>query len=146
MLFRSKPKTHGLGRGAAPSYAGRHIAPHITAGSDLSAGANLDMANDADLTAEGHEIAEFGTARDTGLSHNNAMPSNHDVVPDLDEIINFGALPDDRIAQGTPVDGRIGPDLDTVLNDDPANLRHFQMTVFAHGEAEPVLTDGNAGV
>ena len=70
------------------------------------------------------------------------MPSNHHVVPDLHEIINFRALADHGIAQGAPVDGGIGADFDPILNDDAADLRHFQVARLAHGEAEAVLADG----
>src|SRR4029453_16844980 len=104
------------------------------------------MADDAHLAAEDHEIAEFRAPRNTGLGHDNAMPSDHHVVPDLDEIINFAALPDHGIAQGAPVDGGIGADFYPVLDDDPADLRHFQVSGLAHGEAEPVLADGDPGV
>ena len=74
------------------------------------------------------------------------MPSNHHVVPDLHEIINFRALADHRVAQGAPVDGGIGADFDIVLDDHSADLRHFQMARLAHGEAEAVLADGRAGM
>ena len=72
------------------------------------------------------------------------MPPNHDVVPDLDEIINFRALADDRVLKGAPIDGRIGADLDVVLDDDPADLRHLEVPAGAHGEAEAVLADAHA--
>ena len=74
------------------------------------------------------------------------MPADHHVVPDLNQIINFGALADHGVAQRAPVDRRIGADLDIVLNDHAADLRHFQVALPTHGEAEPVLADGDAGV
>ena len=118
-----EPEPHRLGRGASPPHARRHIASHIAARRDLRASADLDVADDADLAAKGHEIAEFGAARNTGLGHDDAMPSNHHVVPDLHEIINFRAFPDHRVAQGAPVDRRIGADFDVVLDDHAADLR-----------------------
>ena len=42
------------------------------------------------------------------------------------------------------VDGRIGADLDVVLDDDPADLRHLEVALAAHGEAEAVLADAHA--
>ena len=74
------------------------------------------------------------------------MPSDDDVVPDLHEIINFRAFADDRILKGAAVDGCIGADLDVVLDDDPADLRHFQVAARAHCEAEAVLPDAHAGM
>ena len=67
-----------------------------------------------------------------------------DVVPDLDQIINFRAFADDRVLKGAPVDGRIGADFDVVLDDHPADLRHLQVPAGAHGEAEAVLADAHA--
>ena len=75
-----------------------------------------------------------------------AVPADHDVVPDLHEIINFGAFADDRILKSPPVDRGVGADLDIVLDDDPADLRHLEVAPRAHGEAEPVLADPHARV
>src|SRR5689334_6768785 len=74
------------------------------------------------------------------------MPSNHNVVPDLHEIINFRALSDHRVAQGAAVDSGIRADFDPILDNDSADLRHFQMARLAHGEAEASLPDGCAGM
>ena len=54
-----EPQPHGLGRGASPAHARRHVAPHIAARRNLRASADLDVADDADLAAEGYEIAEL---------------------------------------------------------------------------------------
>src|SRR5690606_36124020 len=74
------------------------------------------------------------------------MSADDDVVPDLHEIINFRALADHRILKGAPVDGCIGSDLDVVLNDDTADLRHLEVAARAHREAEAVLADADTGV
>ena len=72
-------------------------------------------------------------------------PTTH-VVPDLHQIINFGPLADDRILKRPTVDGGVGPDLNVILYDHAANLRHFEVPPAAHGEAEPVLADARACV
>ena len=74
------------------------------------------------------------------------MPADDDVVPDLHEIINFRAFADHRILKSAAVDGCIGADLDVVLDDDPADLRHLEVAAGAHGEAEAVLADPHAGM
>ncbi len=73
-----------------------------------------------------------------------AMTADHHVVGDLHEVIDLGALADHRVARGAAVDRRVGADLDIVLDDDPADLRHLQVAVRAHGEAEAVLADAGA--
>ena len=104
------------------------------------------MADNANLAAQSYEIAKFGTARNTRLRHDNAMPSDDDVVPDLDEIINFRAFSDNRISKGTAVDRRVGSDLHIVLHHDPADLWDFHVSFAAHGEAKAILADGHARV
>ncbi len=75
-----------------------------------------------------------------------AMASHHDVVPDLDQIINFGAFADNGVLKSPAVDGRVGADVDVVLDDDAAHLRHLEMPLRAHGKAEAVLADAGPGV
>ena len=67
-----------------------------------------------------------------------------DVVPDLHEIINFRAFPDDRILKGPAIDAAVGADFHVVLDDHPADLRHLEVALAAHGEAEAVLADPHA--
>ena len=61
------------------------------------------------------------------LADDHAMPADDDVVPDLHEIINFRAFADDRVLERAPVDALIGADLDVVLDDDTADLRHLEV-------------------
>ena len=56
-------------------------------------------------------------------------------------VVDLGALADHRVAVRAPVDDRVGADLDVVLDDDPADLRHLQMSPRPHGKAKPVLAD-----
>jgi hypothetical protein len=104
------------------------------------------MAHDAYLATKGYEIPKFRAPGDTGLGHDDAMPSDHHVVPDLHEIINFRALPDHGIPQGASVDGGVGADLHPVLDDHAADLRHLRVPCLAHGEAKSVLADGHSGM
>src|SRR5690606_17674052 len=52
----------------------------------------------------------------------------------------------DRVVERSPVDSRVGSDLDVILNDDAADLRHLEVALRAHGEAEAILADPYAGV
>ena len=47
---------------------------------------------------------------------------------------------------GAAVDRRVGADLDVVLDDDAADLRHLEVPPRPDGEAEPVLADAHAGM
>jgi hypothetical protein len=72
------------------------------------------------------------------------MTPDHNVMGDLNEIIDLRALADHGIAAGAPVHGRIGADFHIVLNDDAADLRHLEVPLGPHGETESVLPDAHA--
>ncbi len=74
------------------------------------------------------------------------MASDDDVVPYLHEIINFRAFADNSIPKGPPIDGRVCPDFHVILDDDPANLRHFEVPLAAHGEAKAIPADADASM
>ena len=104
------------------------------------------MAGQARLAAEGGEIADHGRAGNAALRHQNAMAADDDVVGDLHQIVDLGPFADDRVAVGAAVDRRPGADLDVVLNDDAADLRHLEMPARPEREAEAVLADMDAGM
>ena len=112
----------------------------------LRPGADADVPDRARLAAHDDVVAELGGARDAGLGDDHAMATDYDVVPDLDEIINFRSFTDDRILKRASVDGRIRANLHVVLDDDAVDLRHLEVPLAAHGEAEPVLADADTGM
>src|SRR5450830_661974 len=69
------------------------------------------------------------------------MPADADIVAYLDKVVDLAALADHGVANGAAVDGGAGADLDSVLDDDTPDLRHLEVAVAAHHEAEAVLTD-----
>src|SRR6185369_17653936 len=99
------------------------------------------MVGNTDLATENDEIAHLDTAREAYLGRNDAMPPDTRVVPNLDQIINLGALAYHRIGQRSPVDAAIGTDFDSILNDNPPNLRDFEMSARAPDVAKTVLAD-----
>src|SRR4029453_11012013 len=74
------------------------------------------------------------------------MPANADIVAHLNQVVDLCALADDRVTNCTTIDGRAGPDLDVVLNDNAPDLRHLEMAIAAHHESKAVLTDLAAGM
>src|SRR3990172_696364 len=69
------------------------------------------------------------------------MPANADIVAHLDQVVDLGALADYGVANGAAVDGGAGADLDVVLDDDASDLRHLEMALGSHYEAEAILPD-----
>ena len=49
------------------------------------------------------------------MSYNDTVPADHDVVRDLNEIIDSRPFADDRIPQGASINGRVGADLNIVF-------------------------------
>ena len=70
------------------------------------------------------------------------MASDDDVVPDLDRLSILVPSPM-IVSLSAPrsIGSCVGADLDVVLDDDTADLRHFQVAGGAHGETEAVLAD-----
>src|SRR6185437_2043716 len=69
------------------------------------------------------------------------MAADTYVVADLDQVVDFGALADDGVADSATIDGCAGADFNIVLDDDTPDLRDLQMSSGTHQEAEAVLTD-----
>src|SRR3954447_23688901 len=75
------------------------------------------------------------------------MPADCHIVADLDLIVDFGAFANHGIAQAPAIDGRSGPDLNVILDQHPAGLRHLQMPVRPkEDETITVLADAAAGM
>ena len=69
------------------------------------------------------------------------MPADHHIVGDLHQVVDLGALADHGVAQAPAVDRGAGANLDVVLNDNAADLRHLDVALGARHVAEAVLAD-----
>src|SRR5215471_1537721 len=103
------------------------------------------MIGKAHLSTQHDIISERATSGNACLAGDQAMPSNHHVVADLDEIVDLGPLADHGVAAGTAVDSGPGTDLNLVLHDHPADLWHLEVRFSGH-VAESILTDMDTGV
>src|SRR5262245_1756717 len=74
------------------------------------------------------------------------MPTDHDVVGDLHQVVDLGAFADHRVLERAAIDAAIGPDLHVAPDDDPADLGHLEVPLRPHGKTEAILADANAGV
>ncbi len=64
----------------------------------------------------------------------------------MDQIIEPASGTDHRVAQGSPVDGAVGPDLDIGPDHHPPQVGHGAQSPGAGGQAKAVLADAHAGV
>ena len=83
------------------------------------------MTGEAALATKLHEVSDFSTARNAGLSGHYASGTGFRVVTDLNEVIEPGSLADNSIRSGTSIDAGIGADFTIVLDNHPAELWHF---------------------
>ena len=100
----------------------------------------------ADLAGHGHVVADGDRAGDADLRHEQAVLADLGAVADGDQVAEFGALADDRLAEGGAVDAAVGADLDVVADLHVADLRDLLPLLADRGVAQAVLADDRAGV
>ena len=149
-LFQSRdlaePFAHRACRDAAPPCPCRNIAVDTAGCGDLGAHADPHMALHGNLAADSDVILDGRGTGNADLGDDDAMPPDHHVVGDLDQVIDLRPLADHRIPARAAVDGGVGADLHVVLDDHSPDLRHLQMPLRSHGEAEAVLADAHTGM
>src|SRR6185437_1816826 len=74
------------------------------------------------------------------------MPANADIVTHLNQVVDLRSLANDGIPNSAAIDGRSRADLDVILYDHAAYLRHFEMAFSSHHKSETVLTNLTARV
>ena len=92
--------------------AAREIAGDTGLGRNLNTASDLDVIGDADLAAHNDEITNLDAAGKANFSRQYAVPSEARVVPNLDQIINLGALPDNGVGQSAAIDAAICANFD----------------------------------
>src|SRR5579883_2356189 len=142
----SQPGPDSARRRSSHLHPSRYVGDYTRLRGDLSARSYLEMRGEPRLRSHGDEIAKLGRAGDPRLRDNQTMPADPHVLRDLYEIVDLRAFADHRIVERTAIDRRIRSDLDIVLKDHPADLRHFQMIALAGHETESILADRRAGV
>ena len=104
------------------------------------------MSADPDLSGEYRAVTNRNRAGNTYLRHQQALLPNADVVRDVDEVVDLGAVADDGIVDAPAIDRRVGTNLDIVANDAPPDVRDFLMCAIAKDVTEPVAADPGARV
>lgn len=87
--------------------------------------AYLEVTGETDLAAGANSAAQAARAGQPCLGGKDAVFTHPAPVTYLNEIVDLGAPTDDRVADGRPVYGSIGSDLDIVLNDHASGLHYL---------------------
>ena len=74
------------------------------------------------------------------------MASNDDVVRYLNEVVDLGALSDNRIANSAPIDRCSSSNLNIVVDYNHTDLGHLEVLTCAQYEPKPVLSNVTTGV
>src|SRR5450432_1674443 len=83
------------------------------------------------LAPENDSAADIRGACNADLGGHQAIPADHGIMPDLDQVIHLSAPPDAGIMTYAPVDRTTGPDLHIVLYHHAAAAFHLTIPDFA---------------
>src|SRR6202042_3968026 len=90
--------------------------------------------------------ADHRAAGDAGAGGDGGMSADDHVVAYLDLIVQFDAILDNRIIDGAPINGGVGPDLHVIADSHAAHLRHLYPAAGVVRKTEPIRTDHCTGV
>jgi hypothetical protein len=137
--------SHELGewnrRTATHRLSGSHITHESAFGGNPGSIADVQMAGKPSLASDHNEIIKPRASRDADLPGKNAAATEDDVVPDLNQVINHRAGPDNRIVPRSPVDRSISADVNIVADQNAPELWDFDRCFRVGSEPEPLLTD-----
>lgn len=136
-LFRGSPGHPG---------AGFHVFFDSRSRRDHGLIPDREVIDQAGLPSDHDPLADCRTARDAHLGYDDPVFSHGHVMSDLDQVVDFCALPDVGGSERGPVDRHIGSDFDVIFNDDDASLWNFMMTAFVLNVSESVTSDHGSGV
>src|ERR1700716_504727 len=112
----------------------------------------MDMVDDGQMTrnhrrsADGAILSYPGTAGHADAGRHRGMCTDMAVVGNLDLIVEFHPVFDDRIGQRTAVNGGVGANFDIVADYHSAGLRDLDPCSIFIGEAETIRTDDDTGM
>src|SRR5687767_3861399 len=104
------------------------------------------MVDDADLASQRDVLAQLRAAGNAGLRRHHGMLADDHVVRNLHQIIDFCALPHNRLPKGRPVDRCVSADLHVVFDHYDADLGNFDPRRAAARVTETVATHDDSGV
>jgi hypothetical protein len=102
---------------------------------------DYEMISEASLTADHDISADSRASSDAHLCDKDAMLSDSDIVGNLDQVIDFGPLFDQGMAEGSTVDRHIRTEFHIVLNDHVAELGDLMVSALMLNITEPVSSN-----
>src|SRR3954471_12782111 len=98
------------------------------------------------LSTDADEILKDGRARNTDLSGEGAAAADDDVVCDVHQVIEARTRTDHSVSVRSPVNRRVGSNLDIVCKDHAAQMGYRLKSGFRGSEAKSFLSDPRTGI
>jgi len=95
------------------------------------------------LPSRHHASANAGRATYRGLRGHDRVSTHHDIMPEVDEVVELDANVHSGLPNRATIDGSIGPDLDIILDGTRADLWDLLLRPFVERVAESVGTNPN---
>lgn len=124
----------------------RNVPDDSRLGQRLDLIADLQMACDTGLSTQCDVVTDFDRSRDAHERDEQTVLADRGAVTDRDEIGELGSSPHDRFAQGGPLDGAVGSDLDVVFKDRDARLGNLVVGTGMRGVSKAVISDRGTGM
>jgi hypothetical protein len=109
--------------------------------SDPHVVADGQMSGYADLPGHDNVVADPCAPGNAYLGDDDALLADRDVVADLDQIVDLGPTSQPALAERRPVDGRVGPHFDILLDHNPADLWKLLISTGGRCESKPITAD-----
>ena len=107
---------------AADDGPGGHVTRHAALRRDLCPVADAQVAGRPDLSAQANEAPDARAAGQAHLGGQGAAFADRAPVRHHDQVVELGAAPDHRRADGGAIDRRVGADFDVVFDHHRARL------------------------
>ena len=104
------------------------------------------VTHDTNLAGYCYVLSDSSTPRDPCLRSNDRMPADHNVVRDLNEIVDLDPLLNPGSSEPGAIDSCVRADFDIVIDLDNPELRDFLVAVLDEFEPETVRSDHGAAV
>src|SRR5665647_788581 len=115
-------------------------------------GRNIDLIGQRQMpehngaTAQSAMGSDGGAAGHTDTARHGRVFANVNVVTNLDQVVEFDAVFDDRVLQSTSVDAGVGANFNIIANPDSAQLFNFFPSACIRSKAKTISTDDDAGM
>ena len=106
----------------------------------------MDVIGDSRLPRNYDVVTGRAGTRDAHLTDQEVMLADLNIVGDLDEIVDFGAVANAGRLESAAVDGGASAHLHVIADFDVAQLRHFDVLAAFEPIAEAVCSDHGVGV